>query len=175
MKIPPRVCTALYRSRARRVAPSHPPPPHDPKPLPPQFHPRGCFPRPAAPCQPPPPTPPPPPRQGVHVSGGLSRHKEPAGQKCGQRAEGRVFRLSVYCVLTALCIVEVNDRIPLCTGMKQLNEDSISPAVHTADELPRISRAHRVTRPRGRLSLHVAEGRQQKGPKGGTTNKGTVC
>lgn len=65
---------------------------------------------------------PPRPRRGVHVSGGLSRHKEPAGQKCAQRAEGRVFRLSVYYILTALCIVEANDRIPLCTGMKQLNE-----------------------------------------------------
>lgn len=48
------------------------------------------------------------------------------------------------------------------------------PTVPTADELSRISRARRVTRPRGRLSLHAAEGRQQKGPQGGTTTKGTV-
>lgn len=86
-----------------------------------------------------------------------------------------MFRLSVYYVLPALCIVEANDRIPLCTGMKQLNEDSISQAVPTADELSRISRARPVTRPRGRLSLHAAEGRRQKGPMGGTTTKGTWC
>lgn len=52
---------------------------------------------------------------------------------------------SVYYVLTALFGVKVNDMIPLCTVMKQLNEDSISQAVYMADELLQICCARHRT------------------------------
>lgn len=81
---------------------------------------------------------------GVHVLWEAFLHKQSAGQKCGQRAKGSVFRFCLLC-LTALVIVKVNDIIPLCTVMKQLSEDSISQAVYVADELLQMCRARRVT------------------------------
>ena len=51
----------------------------------------------------------------------------------------------VYYVLTALFIVKVNDIIPLCTVMRQLNEDSVSQAVYMAAGRLRICGARRVT------------------------------
>lgn len=80
----------------------------------------------------------------VHVLREAFPHQESASQKCGQRAEGSMFRFCLLC-LTALFIVKVNDIIPLCMVMKQLNEDSVSQALYMADELLQICRARCVT------------------------------
>lgn len=124
--------------------------------------------------------PPPPARKEAHVSCEAFAHKESAGQKCGQRAEGGVFRFCLLC-LTALFIVKVNDIIPLCTLMKQLSEDSIGQAVSMADELLRLCRARRATRltlprlesaPRPATFSVPGRGEGAEGAKGGRNQKG---
>lgn len=89
---------------------------------------------------------------------------------------------SVYYVLTALFIVEVSDIIPLCMVMKQLNEDSISQAVSTADELLQICATTcdsvSATTPGGDISPATfsvpGRGEGAEGQKGGRIKKRTV-
>lgn len=106
--------------------------------------------------------------------------RQPARNVGRERAEGGVFRFCLLC-LAALFIVKVNDIIPLCTVMKQLNEDSIGQAVYMADELLRICRARRVTQlmlprlestPRPATFSVPGRGEGAEGAKGGRNQKG---
>lgn len=61
-------------------------------------------------------------------------HKESDGQKCGQRAKGRLL-VQVLFIMFSQPVYSKAECSPLYMVMKQLSADSVSQAVCVADEL----------------------------------------